>query len=133
MMKSPLNAVELDTLKKLLLERRRVLRSEMKAKLSNHDDPALLGLANRLAENDDWAVADLETALDVAEIARDAVELKDVDAALAHMKEGTYGICADCAKPIPYARLEVNPGAQCCIGCQEKRESTLPRAWHPSL
>ncbi len=132
-MKAPLNVAELGTLKKLLQERRRVLRSEMKAKLSNHDDPALLGLANRLAETDDWAVADLETALEVAEVARDAVELKDVDAALTHMEDGTYGICADCAKPIPYARLEVNPGAQCCIGCQEKREATLPRQGHPSL
>ncbi len=132
-MNAPLNTAQLGTLKKLLHERRRTLRKELQAKLNTHDDPAMIGLANRLEETDDWAVADLETALDVAEVARDAAELKDVDAALAHMTEGTYGNCVDCGLPVPYARLEVNPGAQCCIGCQEKREAALRRAGHSTM
>ncbi len=132
-MKAPLKAAELGTLEKLLQERRRMLRSELQAKLNTHDDPAMLGLANRLAETDDWAVADLETALDVAEVARDAAELQEVDAALLHMTSGTYGTCIDCGQPIPFARLEINPGAPCCIACQEKREALLRRGGHSTL
>jgi DnaK suppressor protein len=76
-----------------------------------------------MEETDDWAVADLETALDVAEVSRDAGELRDVESALARMAEGTYGECVDCGNNIPYARLAANPSAARDIACQEKLEA----------
>ena len=126
-MAAKLTDAERKTLAKALEERRRVLRSELTAKLNAQDNPALLGLRNRMEETDDWAVADLETALDVAEVSRDAGELREVEAALLRMKDGTYGECIDCGNYIPYARLHANPSASRCIACQERVEASQRR------
>jgi RNA polymerase-binding transcription factor len=126
-MSEKLTAAERSTLAKQLEDRRRVLRSELAAKLETQDNPALLGLRNRMEETDDWAVADLETALDVAEVSRDAGELREVEAALLRMKDGSYGECIDCGTSIPYARLHANPSASRCIACQERVEASQRR------
>jgi DnaK suppressor protein len=49
-----------------------------------------------------------------------ASELRQVDDALARMDAGTYGICANCGRPIPAGRLEVRPFAVHCVACAEK-------------
>lgn len=49
-----------------------------------------------------------------------ASELRQVDDAIARMDAGTYGVCANCGKPIPSARLEVRPFAVHCVACAEK-------------
>lgn len=49
-----------------------------------------------------------------------ASELQQVDAALARMDTGTYGMCANCGKPIPAGRREVRPFAVHCVTCAEK-------------
>jgi len=41
--------------------------------------------------------------------------LLQIDAALARMDEGTYGICAVCATPVPEDRLEARPWTAYCI------------------
>ena len=127
-MTAMLTAAERRTLATQLEARRRQLRAELQAKLNTQDNPALLGLQNRMQETDDWAVADLETALDVAEVSRDAAELREVEAALVRMADDTYGTCLECGQPIPYARLAANPSAARCIACQEKLEAALRRA-----
>ena len=126
-MSQKLTAAERTSLAKQLDERRRVLRLELAAKLEAQDNPALLGLRNRMEETDDWAVADLETALDVAEVSRDAGELREVDAALLHLKDGTYGECTECGTNIPCGRLHANPSASRCIACQERVEAAQKR------
>lgn len=128
-----ITAAQRATLRKELEDRRKLLRAELAAKLNEQDNPALLGLRNRMEETDDWAVADLETALDVAEVSRDAGELRDVENALLRMNDGTYGECVDCGKSIPYARLEANPSAARCIACQERVEAAQRRGPHASL
>lgn len=47
-------------------------------------------------------------------------ELQQVDDALARMDAGTYGVCANCGKGIPAARLRVRPFAEYCVPCAEK-------------
>jgi len=44
-------------------------------------------------------------------------ERADVDAALARMDAGTYGICVSCGRRIPEARLEARPMATMCVEC----------------
>jgi RNA polymerase-binding transcription factor DksA len=41
--------------------------------------------------------------------------LDEVDAALARLQDGTYGVCEVCGKPIGEARLEAMPAARFCI------------------
>jgi DnaK suppressor protein len=48
------------------------------------------------------------------------LELSAVDAALARIADGTYGICAKCARQIPVARLEARPQSVLCVDCKSK-------------
>ena len=50
-----------------------------------------------------------------------ALELQQVNDALARVDAGTYGICAGCGRPIPDGRLEIRPFAEFCVACAEKR------------
>jgi DnaK suppressor protein len=45
--------------------------------------------------------------------------LREVEEALARVKEGTYGICAECEEPISPKRLQALPWAKFCVRCQE--------------
>jgi DnaK suppressor protein len=42
----------------------------------------------------------------------------EIDAALARVEAGNYGLCEACGKPIPEARLEVLPEATLCVSCK---------------
>ncbi|EDZ47788.1 TraR/DksA family transcriptional regulator [Leisingera daeponensis] len=44
-------------------------------------------------------------------------ELRRIDAALARIKAGTYGICASCGERISDARLDLLPAAPLCKIC----------------
>lgn len=44
-------------------------------------------------------------------------ERAEVDAALARVDAGTYGICANCGRDIPPGRLEARPFATTCVDC----------------
>jgi RNA polymerase-binding protein DksA len=44
-------------------------------------------------------------------------QVRVVDAALARMHDGTYGVCVRCGNPIGAARLEARPAAELCIDC----------------
>lgn len=44
--------------------------------------------------------------------------------AMDRIREGTYGLCADCGCRIPERRLRALPTATLCVRCQEAREST---------
>lgn len=122
-----LTAAQRRALEGKLVARRTALRGEISAKLNTQDDPSLMGLRNRMEDTDDWAVADLETAMDVAEVSRDAAELHEVDTALARLKEGSYGTCLECGAAIPFARLDAYPMAARCIACQEHLETAMRR------
>lgn len=52
-----------------------------------------------------------------------AQQRAEVEAALARLDDGTYGVCVDCGQPIPDARLEVRPEAARCVADQEKFEA----------
>ena len=45
-------------------------------------------------------------------------QLDDVDAALAHIAAGTYGICDKCGTEISPARLEARPASILCVNCK---------------
>jgi DnaK suppressor protein len=46
--------------------------------------------------------------------------LRQVEAALARIRSGEFGICVGCDKSIPARRLQVVPWAAYCVSCQEQ-------------
>lgn len=58
----------------------------------------------------------------VAALAQAAREhLADIDAALARLADGSYGVCQACGQPIGAERLAARPAARTCIGCTRRR------------
>jgi len=56
----------------------------------------------------------------LAELRHDALEMTDIEQALARIHVEAYGICTDCGTSMGYARLEAYPTAKRCRDCQEK-------------
>ena len=50
-----------------------------------------------------------------------------VEEALERQREGLYGICANCGKPIDPERLQARPEATLCIDCQRQHDAANTR------
>lgn len=54
-----------------------------------------------------------------------AAELKDrlgeIDIALSKIKDGTYGLCEKCGRPIEHEILEIDPESRFCKACKLDR------------
>lgn len=48
--------------------------------------------------------------------------LRSVERALCDIRDGTYGVCAQCSDEIPSKRLEAVPWTRYCVACQERAE-----------
>lgn len=46
-----------------------------------------------------------------------AASLSEVDRALERLRDGRFGMCVNCGKPIAAARLRVRPWADRCVDC----------------
>ncbi|NUO73575.1 MAG: hypothetical protein HOQ10_12780 [Frateuria sp.] len=70
----------------------------------------------------DAAAREWDAALDEAGLAQAARERGELLAALCRIREGTYGDCLECGRPIPVHRIEALPTAALCAECQRLRE-----------
>lgn len=114
----PMDKKKLETFKKRLEERQQSLRKTV----------------SRTEE--DGRIADQDSAQDIADRAASSYTkeflfsqsnnerqlLGMVEAALARMREGTFGECVSCGSEINAKRLEAVPWTRYCIECQEKLE-----------
>lgn len=112
----------LSKLREVLLIRREAMRKALAGDLS---------LLRQLAgEGGDVVDAAMETAQDeissqLAEV--ESRELGHIEEALLRLRDGRYGDCDACDKPIPLARLQAVPYATMCINCARQQEKTIPR------
>ncbi len=107
-------------LRQVLIKRRDALRKALAGDLS---------LLKELREQTSGDVVDfaLDSAQDeissqLAEV--ESRELAQIEGALELMREGKYGLCEGCEKPIPLARLQALPYAATCIECQREAEKS---------
>lgn len=54
---------------------------------------------------------------------QDIQVLKAINASLIRVENGEYGYCLECGEPIGFARLQVQPHADLCLGCQSMLET----------
>jgi len=53
---------------------------------------------------------------------QDIETLRDINDALLRLREGTFGLCEECGKPVAKARLKAIPHARLCVPCKMKEE-----------
>ncbi len=70
--------------------------------------------------DDAGQLLDAERTLSLVNHAREQLDL--VEAALARMDAGSYGLCADCGQAIDPRRLAALPSARYCLADQARRE-----------
>ena len=119
-----MSAIDTDHFRKLLLEERRRVAAAIENLQEDHagtlSDEAGEETAydNHLA---DTATETYDRELDYSLEENSETVLREIDAALQRIEDGTYGVCEGCGKPIEEERLEAIPWTRLCIDDARKQ------------
>jgi DnaK suppressor protein len=72
-----------------------------------------------------------ETALAEVRVPAEEIPLREalhLESALHRLAEGNYGLCVDCRRQIPTARLLAEPACLRCLACQQAHEARRSRS-----
>jgi DnaK suppressor protein len=128
-----ITATQMEKLGTQLRERRSALLADIRRELQQADGATYADLAGRVHDSAEEAVADHLVDLGLAIIDRQITELREVEAALARTKDGSYGLCETCGEAIALARLSSQPSAARCLPCQERFERASAHGEVPRL
>lgn len=121
-----LTAKELQGFKKLLLIKRAFITGDLdrlqNETLSKSRQEAAGDISNMPTHMPDIASDNFEQEFSVGLIENVEDEVREIDAALERIEEGTFGICESCDQLIPKARLRAIPYAHLCVECKRKEE-----------
>lgn len=121
-----LNATQLGGLKrKLAALARRFERAAERAQGEILGEDA--ELFRDLTRTGDGALAEAELERDLAGAEQVRGALAAIRAAEDRIATGEYGTCAECGRPIGFARLSAQPAALRCVACQESLEAGAGR------
>jgi len=116
-----------------LRERFTEVWTDIRRELTKHGEQQYGDLVQGVGDPEDAATADVLIDLNLADIDRDAQELKAIQDALARLARGEYGFCQRCGEEIAPARLEALPHATLCVRCQTHIERMHASDPTPSL
>ncbi|MBI3854407.1 MAG: TraR/DksA C4-type zinc finger protein [Planctomycetes bacterium] len=116
---------ELDRFESMLLERRHLLLNDLQTQeeLEAGDSSEQSTAATHLADlGSDRASSDVSLGRRESETS----EIREIDEALERLRDGSFGRCENCERPMSKDRLEAIPYARLCIPCktEEEREGT---------
>jgi DnaK suppressor protein len=120
---------DIDKLKQRLTHQRLDFLGSIQKHLHGGSEAGERGLPNHFAEVREQAEADLMAAADIGQLQTEMAELARIDAALARIATGVYGLCTRCEVPIALRRLRAIPAAELCLDCQmifEQQRSHYP-------
>jgi len=123
----PMKPWQVDQLRRALERRREILIEELRRDAARARDEQFGSLAGTAPDIGDVSVATLLADLDQAELSRDVVELREIEAARKRFADGAYSICVDCGAEIGFERLDAEPAASRCVECQRRHERTYRR------
>jgi DnaK suppressor protein len=112
----------LSKLREVLLVRREALRKALAGDLS-----LLRQIADDGGDVIDVAADTAQDEISSQLVEVESRELGQIEEALLRLKDGRYGDCDGCDKPIPLARLQAVPYATQCITCARQSEKVIPR------
>ena len=121
-----LSKEQLKTLTDRLKEQQDEFQSKLNTKRNSRLDLSEREASGELSSYDNHP-GDLGTELferekDVALEAHEEDQLNEIEAALSAINEGTYGVCKECGKDIPYERLEAIPSTLYCVEHSQKQK-----------
>lgn len=64
-----------------------------------------------------------QTELSTQLAALESRELRQIERAIHMIRDGRYGICEHCERPIPIARLQALPFTIYCVECQQEQDN----------
>jgi RNA polymerase-binding protein DksA len=128
-----LTSIQAQALKEALHARYRRLLERVRDELEQGGERSYIELAGRVPDTADESAADLIADTGAAIVHRHVEELRDIEAALRRMVEGSFGACSDCGADIGFERLKVYPTAKRCVRCQGQRERTHVHEPVPTL
>jgi RNA polymerase-binding protein DksA len=109
--------IDLETLQ-LVLEQQRLDLIRRIAKQAPKSEPQVIGSdRSALAQSYVFQQRKFNT------LARAQRTIKQVEAALERMDEGTYGVCLSCGQSIQAGRLQALPHTEFCVHCKEAQET----------
>lgn len=118
-----LNPGQLSKLRKNLDAKYASLLEEVRGELEKPENQQYIELIDRgPADSADQAIGDALADISLAVIDRHVTELRDIEAAQARLKAGSFGTCVDCGREIDFERLQAYPTAKRCLVCQQQRE-----------
>jgi RNA polymerase-binding transcription factor DksA len=101
------------------LEETRVAAQDLVSGSTEGETQELASYDQHLA---DEGTETFERERDLSVLQRVEAQLGEIDAALARIEAGTYGVCELCGKPIGDERLEAMPAARYCLEDQARAE-----------
>lgn len=115
---------------RLLLVERKRLRDELSEMVEHQLKTEEKPVADAANEDDlvDVATETFEREKELALESTVQGMLEMVEEALQRVRDGTYGVCDGCSKPIDGNRLRAIPYARLCIKCKEREERHRPVA-----
>jgi RNA polymerase-binding protein DksA len=118
---------------KCLEEERKALLDQINQKLIEAGQTTYTDWVGEVRDIEDESLADFLEDFEFAVIEYELKKLKAIEEALARIKAGNYGQCADCGDDIDIERLQAFPTALRCHDCQEQFEHTHRQDPNPTL
>lgn len=115
-------------IKKQLEEEKAKLEEQLKsfAVSNKHAPEDFNALFPQFGEKDEDNAAEVAVFSDNLSLERTLESaLRDVNKALERIKNGTYGICRYCKKPIDEKRLLARPTSSACVDCKKQLTQEL--------
>ncbi len=119
----PLSKKTIEKIKKELLARREQILKDIEA-IAGPDKEKLRAKFPEFGDKTDenaQEISEYSTNLATEKVLEST--LRDIEAALKRIEDGTYGICKYCGQEIDEKRLLARPVASACISCKTKLQS----------
>ncbi|MCG8406859.1 MAG: TraR/DksA family transcriptional regulator [Phycisphaerales bacterium] len=131
MPKTKLTTDELETFRDLLIQKRRQLVGDLDSMeneaLRKNRTTAAGDLSMMPIHMADIGTDNYEQEFTIGLLENERDQLKEIDAALERIKNGTYGVCMGTHKQIAKARLRAKPWAKYCIQYKRSQEQSERR------